>query len=954
MNGARFARKNAESGSLPPRMDPSQIDALVQRLVANPHDEEALAYAHQAGGRGSEVVRAAPGARRRRDARPRLRLALAERSGERVVHDPRRRAPRGARAHAGDRPRSHAADGVRPAGAALSRQGGREGAGRAARAAGEGPRAARPAERRDPRASSRRCTRSSGACGARACSSRRRPLENFRRSIDLEPGERVRHLRRARDLQVARPVGRRRADVRGGALDRARSAASARAPARRGGDASGRGRPAGRDAGAGAGAADRRPGRVAPAGVRVAHRRAPRRRRGRAGAGAHRRRRAARRPRRGLRRRARARLLGGRARHPARATIAPCSSTPTTRGRSSARTTCPRATSRTSRRTRTAPWPPRRAGCSRRATRRRGSSTTRSRSSSRCAGSATPRRPRSSASCTRRSGSRCPRCRRPCPSRSSASRSAHGGQAASGRTARPRRSAARGDRRPGCRERPALPADKLQGVLDAAQMLANKGKRAEAYTKYREVLEADPAHPEALSWVEDYLRTKRDYASLRDVLLAATARSRRVDRGPQGAPARGRGAVRGQPPRHRRRHQRLEAAPGHRPRRRRRAPVAHPPAREDPALGRPGEPARAGGDGRGRPREEDRPREEARDAAGAEAPRLRGRGRGVGAHREPHAGGRPGGRHGVQDVREGGRDRPRRPGDRRERRRRSPTRRRAAPCSSDSASFASSSTIRRPPARPTPTRPRRRRASSCGRRRSAASSPPSGGTAPRRPRRSARTWLRDAEAAGAALRARRPSTSDARATTTARSQNLERAADLDPDERGVRAPAGRPVHVGAEVDGARRSSSSGAAIGSPTRRSAWRCAVRRPASTRRSSATRRPRARPGSRSSRTATTRKRSSGSSTTRSSARITPRRRRCCVAWATPRSIAPSRRASRCARPSCSPRAWATSTGDRHATSASSPISTPPAALPSRPSPTCRRRATTRRRRPTPSSAS
>src|SRR3984957_2623593 len=30
-------------------MDPSQIDALVQRLVANPHDEEALSFAHQAG-----------------------------------------------------------------------------------------------------------------------------------------------------------------------------------------------------------------------------------------------------------------------------------------------------------------------------------------------------------------------------------------------------------------------------------------------------------------------------------------------------------------------------------------------------------------------------------------------------------------------------------------------------------------------------------------------------------------------------------------------------------------------------------------------------------------------------------------------------------------------------------------------------------------------------------------
>src|SRR5450755_891539 len=30
-------------------MDPSEVDAVVQRLVANPHDEEALAYAHQAG-----------------------------------------------------------------------------------------------------------------------------------------------------------------------------------------------------------------------------------------------------------------------------------------------------------------------------------------------------------------------------------------------------------------------------------------------------------------------------------------------------------------------------------------------------------------------------------------------------------------------------------------------------------------------------------------------------------------------------------------------------------------------------------------------------------------------------------------------------------------------------------------------------------------------------------------
>jgi tetratricopeptide (TPR) repeat protein len=63
--------------------------------------------------------------------------------------------------------------------------------------------------------------------------------------------------------------------------------------------------------------------------------------------------------------------------------------------------------------------------------------------------------------------------------------------------------------------------DRLQGLLNAAQVLANQGARAEALQKYREVLEADPIHPEALSWVEDYLRTKRDYAALRDVLLAS-------------------------------------------------------------------------------------------------------------------------------------------------------------------------------------------------------------------------------------------------------------------------------------------------------------------------------------------------------------------------------------------------------------------------------------------------
>jgi tetratricopeptide (TPR) repeat protein len=68
---------------------------------------------------------------------------------------------------------------------------------------------------------------------------------------------------------------------------------------------------------------------------------------------------------------------------------------------------------------------------------------------------------------------------------------------------------------------PQMSPEKMQGVLDAAQMLAGKGKKPEAFAKYKEVLESDPAHAEALAWTEDYLRSKRDYGQLRDVLLAS-------------------------------------------------------------------------------------------------------------------------------------------------------------------------------------------------------------------------------------------------------------------------------------------------------------------------------------------------------------------------------------------------------------------------------------------------
>ncbi|MEI7893044.1 MAG: tetratricopeptide repeat protein [Myxococcales bacterium] len=66
-----------------------------------------------------------------------------------------------------------------------------------------------------------------------------------------------------------------------------------------------------------------------------------------------------------------------------------------------------------------------------------------------------------------------------------------------------------------------LPPVSLVVVLEQAHALATKGRKGEALAKYKQVLDADPAHPEALRWVEDHLRTRRDHASLRDVLMSA-------------------------------------------------------------------------------------------------------------------------------------------------------------------------------------------------------------------------------------------------------------------------------------------------------------------------------------------------------------------------------------------------------------------------------------------------
>ncbi|MGA2447581.1 MAG: hypothetical protein ABTD50_02770 [Polyangiaceae bacterium] len=67
----------------------------------------------------------------------------------------------------------------------------------------------------------------------------------------------------------------------------------------------------------------------------------------------------------------------------------------------------------------------------------------------------------------------------------------------------------------------AVPPERRLAALEKAQTFANAGRRTEAFQRYREVLAAEPAHAEALAWVEDYLRSKRDYAGLRTVLGAA-------------------------------------------------------------------------------------------------------------------------------------------------------------------------------------------------------------------------------------------------------------------------------------------------------------------------------------------------------------------------------------------------------------------------------------------------
>ena len=61
----------------------------------------------------------------------------------------------------------------------------------------------------------------------------------------------------------------------------------------------------------------------------------------------------------------------------------------------------------------------------------------------------------------------------------------------------------------------------VEAAHKEAERLLHAGDRAGALAAYGRILQTHPADAEALSWVEDHLRSTRQYAELRDVLLAA-------------------------------------------------------------------------------------------------------------------------------------------------------------------------------------------------------------------------------------------------------------------------------------------------------------------------------------------------------------------------------------------------------------------------------------------------
>lgn len=69
---------------------------------------------------------------------------------------------------------------------------------------------------------------------------------------------------------------------------------------------------------------------------------------------------------------------------------------------------------------------------------------------------------------------------------------------------------------------PAADPGRAQALVDEAEALARKGRKTEAAAKYREAVTLDPANEEALTFLQTHLRQTRKYAELREVLTVAT------------------------------------------------------------------------------------------------------------------------------------------------------------------------------------------------------------------------------------------------------------------------------------------------------------------------------------------------------------------------------------------------------------------------------------------------
>lgn len=75
----------------------------------------------------------------------------------------------------------------------------------------------------------------------------------------------------------------------------------------------------------------------------------------------------------------------------------------------------------------------------------------------------------------------------------------------------------------------AVNPEKVARLLQQASESASKGNKADAFIKYKDVLALDAANSEALTWAKDHMRQKRLYQELREALVAAARASSAVD-----------------------------------------------------------------------------------------------------------------------------------------------------------------------------------------------------------------------------------------------------------------------------------------------------------------------------------------------------------------------------------------------------------------------------------------